>query len=254
MPVPLARASPRRPSARPSLRSMHAVAAWLRPSSTPRRTRGSGRRYRPRGVGASSSDTASQRLPRGAVASVARAHRQPGPCGADAAADEHDVPRPCAGTREHPARPHRSHDHHVDHERPRRPRQVPADHRRIVPAGEREQPLHQPSKSVSGSGPGMASESVARRGVAPIAARSLRLTASARWPMAALGTNRRSKWTPSTEASVVMTSSSFRFGLTTAPSSPGTHEEPVGSEGQAARDPIDQVVLAEIGNGDGRRS
>ena len=32
-----------------------------------------------------------------------------------------------------------------------------------------------------------------------------------------------------------------------------THQEPVGSEGQARGDPADQLVLAEIGNGDARR-
>ena len=93
-------------------------------------------------------------------------------------------------------------------------------------------PSTRPSNSVSGRRPGMASESVARRGVAPIAARSLKLTASARWPMAPLGTNRRSKCTPSTDASVVMTSSSFRFGLTTAPSSPGPTRSQSGARGR----------------------
>ena len=53
---------------------------------------------------------------------------------------------------------------------------------------------------------GIASESSAARGTAPIAARSLRLTASARCPIASGGTKRRSKWTPSTCASVVTTS------------------------------------------------
>ena len=45
-PRPLASPICRTPSARPSLRSMHARAARLRPSIKPKRVRGSGRRYR----------------------------------------------------------------------------------------------------------------------------------------------------------------------------------------------------------------
>ena len=100
----------------------------------------------------------------------------------------------------------------------------------------------------------MASESVARRGVAPIAARSLKLTASARWPIAAAWNE------PPVEVDA------FHGGVGRddlqlvalrarhRPIVARAHEEPVGSEGEAARDPIDQVMLAEIGNGDGRRS
>ena len=67
---------------------------------------------------------------------------------------------------------------------------------------------------------GSASDTSAHRGSAPIAARSLRLTASARWPMAVGGVKRRSKCTPSTSASTVRTSSRLRAGSTTAASSP----------------------------------
>src|SRR5262245_42279929 len=53
-----------------------------------------------------------------------------------------------------------------------------------------------------------------------MAARSLRLTASARCPIASGGTNARSKWTPSTSVSTLKTSRRFRSGSTTAASSP----------------------------------
>src|SRR5258706_5032463 len=53
-----------------------------------------------------------------------------------------------------------------------------------------------------------------------MAARSLRLTASARWPIASAGTKARSKCTPSTSASTVRTSARFRSGSITAASSP----------------------------------
>ena len=54
-PRPLASPICRTPSARPSLKSMHARAARLRPSSKPKRVRGSGRRYRMTQRSASSS-------------------------------------------------------------------------------------------------------------------------------------------------------------------------------------------------------
>jgi hypothetical protein len=54
-----------------------------------------------------------------------------------------------------------------------------------------------------------------------MAARSLKLTARARWPIASGGTKRRSKCTPSTCASVVNTSSALRTGSIAAASSPG---------------------------------
>ena len=60
-----------------------------------------------------------------------------------------------------------------------------------------------------------------------MAARSLRFTARARWPIARGGTNRVSKCTPSTSASVVTTSRALRTGVRTAASSPGpttTHD------------------------------
>src|SRR5687767_10764012 len=84
-----------------------------------------------------------------------------------------------------------------------------------------------PSTSDSGRLSGRTSESSAARGDAPIAARSLRFTASALWPIASGGEKRRSKCTPSTRASVVITSSAPRSGSMTAASSPGptiTHD------------------------------
>ena len=77
------------------------------------------------------------------------------------------------------------------------------------------------SKASISSESGSANDSRAARGLAPIAARSLRLTASARCPIASGGTNRRSKCTPSTCASVVTTSSAPRTGSIAAASSPG---------------------------------
>jgi hypothetical protein len=59
------------------------------------------------------------------------------------------------------------------------------------------------SMLVTGSSGGNMSDNNATRGVAPIAARSLRLTASALWPMSAAATHARSKWTPSTRQSVI---------------------------------------------------
>src|SRR3954470_12417311 len=76
------------------------------------------------------------------------------------------------------------------------------------------------SKSASGSDGGRTIESSASRGAAPIAARSLRLTASARCRIASGGTTRRSKCTPSTSASTDRTSTRLRSGSTTAASSP----------------------------------
>ena len=85
-----------------------------------------------------------------------------------------------------------------------------------------------------GSAGGSASDSSASRGAAPIAARSLRLTASARWPMASGGVNARSKCTPSTSASTLSTSSRFRSGSTTAASSPMPTSSQAGAAGSRA--------------------
>ena len=131
-------------------------------------------------------------------------------------------------------------------ERPGRLRDVAADQRDAVRRGERQQTVEQPARTSRRPGVGgSASESSAARGAAPIAARSLRLTASARCPIASGGTKRRSKWTPSTCASVVRTSSAPRCGLITAASSPGpttTHE---GIETRAC-DALDERTLADV--------
>src|SRR5206468_527007 len=66
------------------------------------------------------------------------------------------------------------------------------------------------------------------------AARSLRLTASARCPMAAGGVNARLKCTPSTTASTLRTSSRFRAGSTTAASSPTPTTIQSGADGSRA--------------------
>ena len=91
------------------------------------------------------------------------------------------------------------------------------------------------SRSASVSVDGRPSESSASRGAAPIAARSLRLTASARKPIDAGSTKRRSKWTPSTRASVVSTSRWLRDGSTTAASSPMPTTTQDGAAGRRAR-------------------
>ena len=76
-------------------------------------------------------------------------------------------------------------------------------------------------RSLTGNEPGRTSDKRAHRGVAPMAARSLRLTASALCPMSAGVEKAREKCTPSTTASVVTTSRSFLTGASTAASSPG---------------------------------
>src|SRR5262245_17890012 len=89
--------------------------------------------------------------------------------------------------------------------------------------------------SASSTPSGMPSESSASRGVAPIAAMSERLTASAFQPMSAGELRRRSKWMDSTRASVVITSSAPRAGLTTAASSPMATVSHGGGAGTRAR-------------------
>ena len=81
-------------------------------------------------------------------------------------------------------------------------------------------PSSRASRSLTRSVSGRASDRSACRGTAPIAARSLRLTASTLPPTASSGVNARSKCTPSTIVSVVMTDSEPRSGSTTAASSP----------------------------------
>jgi hypothetical protein len=68
-----------------------------------------------------------------------------------------------------------------------------------------------------------------------MAARSLRLTASARWPMSAADEWAREKCTPSTTVSVVTTSRSFLAGTRTAASSPGPTTTEASGRGRHAR-------------------
>src|SRR5262245_37915035 len=82
---------------------------------------------------------------------------------------------------------------------------------------------------------GRPSDSRARRGVPPMAAMSERFTASAFQPTSAGVLNRRSKWTPSTSASVVRISSAPRSGVTTAASSPMPTVSQAGAAGTRAR-------------------
>src|SRR4051812_30639883 len=89
--------------------------------------------------------------------------------------------------------------------------------------------------SAAGNAAGSPRESSASRGVPPIAAMSDRLTASAFQPMSAAVLKRRSKWTPSTSASVVRISSAPRSGLTTAASSPMPTVSHPGAGGTRAR-------------------
>ena len=76
------------------------------------------------------------------------------------------------------------------------------------------------STSTTCRSPGRTRDSNAHTGLAPMAAKSLKLTASARCPMSAGAEYRRSKCTPSTCASVVSTVYALRVGATTAASSP----------------------------------
>src|SRR5262245_53433480 len=81
-------------------------------------------------------------------------------------------------------------------------------------------PSKSPSTSPTGRSAGSASERRATCGAAPIAAMSLTFTASALKPMSVGVEKRRSKWTLSTNASVVSTCSRFLPPRTTAASSP----------------------------------
>src|SRR5438445_7391435 len=96
-------------------------------------------------------------------------------------------------------------------------------------------PSTRPSRLSSASVSGSARESSARRGVPPIAATSLTLTASAFQPTSAGALNRQSKCTPSTSASVVRISSAPRSGAATAASSPGPACSQAGASGRRAR-------------------
>src|SRR5580765_7374315 len=106
---------------------------------------------------------------------------------------------------------------------------------RVWRAASAAKPATMASKSARGSAGGSAIESSASLGAAPIAARSLRLTASARWPIASGGTNARSKWIPSTSASTVRTSIRLRSGSTTAASSPMPTSSQAGAAGRRPR-------------------
>ena len=137
----------------------------------------------------------------------------------------------------------------VDDQRPRRARDVAADRASTLVARLPARASHRsadrtPRSPVTAEAPARA---VPREACAPIAARSLRLTASARWPIASGGTNRRSKCTPSTCASVVSTSNAPRTGSIAAASSPGpttTH----GAVVSALSDASDERMLTAIGH------
>lgn len=97
--------------------------------------------------------------------------------------------------------------------------------------------------------------------LAAMAARSLRLTASALWPMSAGAKDAREKCTPSTTASVVTTRRSFLTGASTAASSPGpTSTWADGRGSRASRrarracSPRSETVKADPGPGYASRS
>ena len=117
-----------------------------------------------------------------------------------------------------------------------------------VRAASARKPSRSASSSASGSASGSISDSSAVRGSAPIAARSLRLAARTRWPIAPASMKRRLKWTPSTAASVVTTSSRLRAGSSTAASSP----MPTTTNGRRRRHPRpnvrDHLPLADLTN------
>ena len=176
-PVPLASASWRTASARPSLRSIAAEAARVRPARSPRRSRGSGRRKR-------------------ATAS------------ATAGSDGVSAPRSCCSQARPAAAPPTDPDTYSSS--PARPPERVSTFRRLavpdtvtsitsgpgdrvtlpptrcvpVRAASARKASSSASSSASGSASGSISESSAVRGSAPIAARSLRLAASTRCPIA----------------------------------------------------------------------
>ena len=185
MPTPLASAIWWTPSARPSLRSMHADrGAVARQHACRAATRGSGRRYR---VDAAASTVDVTSACRADDCSMPQAGRGR----ADRAGHVELVARPRAAARQRLPALDRADDGDVDHQRPRRSRQVAADDVQPVRARRARRSRRRcASKSASGSAGGSAIESSASRGAAPIAARSLRLTASARWPIASGGDER----------------------------------------------------------------
>ena len=102
---------------------------------------------------------------------------------------------------------------------------------------------------------GRARERKAARGLAPMAARSLRPRARVRWPMEAGGCQARRKWRPSSEKSVVTRSSWPGGWRRMAQSSPMPRRNAVGGGGAGA-DAVDDAQVrrgdfAQAGDGEG---
>ena len=164
-------------AARPSDRSMQARADRLPAMIRPHRVRGSGRSSR------------SMHSRAAEVRGLARAARaqpgEPGGGGADGSRHVEPISRPAAASREHAPSRAGADRRDVDDERSGRSREVAAGERRAVRRG-RAAPRRRSARrnrraATRREGPGSAGRS---RGVAPIAARSLRLTATALWPIA----------------------------------------------------------------------
>ena len=96
-------------------------------------------------------------------------------------------------------------------------------------------PSSRPSTSAKGRLVGRMRDSSAYRGAAPMAAMSLTLTARALYPMSAGVEKRRSKWMPSTSASVVSTCKAPRSDVATAASSPIPMTTDAGAGGRRRR-------------------
>ena len=138
-------------------------------------------------------------------------------------------------------------DGDVDHQRSGRARQVASGQVQAMPFGEPAEAGRRSRRNPRAAGQAAApSASSASRGAAPIAARSLRLTASARWPIASGGTNAPIEVDALHDAVYGQHFEPVPFGLDDG----GVVANPDGHPGRCGRqlglDPRDQLAFAQL--------